>query len=180
MRIKLEDSIAMLVDYQEKLMPAIHNHEKVIEKTVQLLTGLKIVGCPVMFTQQYTKGLGMTVPEITETQEQFGYLEKITYSCLDTEEIRKELETHNRKTVILAGVEAHICVMQTARDLIAQGYKVCIVTDCTSSRTEADLQVGMERMKQEGVFVTSVEAVLFELLEKAGTPEFKAVSKLIK
>lgn len=180
MHIKLEESIAMIVDYQEKLMPSIHNHEQVIAKIAQLLTGLKTVGCPVIFTQQYTKGLGMTVPELVETQEEFHYLEKVTYSCLDTEEIKEELRKQNKKTVILAGVEAHICVMQTARDLIDQGYQVCIVTDCISSRTEENRQVGIERMKQEGAYVTSVESVLFELLVKAGTPEFKTISKLIK
>ncbi len=180
MHIKLEESIAIFVDYQEKLMPAIHNHEQVIAKAVQLLTGLKAVGCPVIFTQQYTKGLGMTVPELVEIQDEFRYLEKITYSCLDTEEIKEELKKQNKKTIILAGVEAHICVMQTARDLIAEGYNVCIVTDCISSRTEENRQVGLERMKQEGAYVTSVESVLFELLMKAGTPEFKTVSKLIK
>ena len=180
MKIRLEDSIAMMVDYQEKLVPAIHNHEQIIKKPEQLLTGLKLVGCPVFFTQQYTKGLGMTVPELVATQEEFSYLEKMTYSCFDTEEIKTYLDKQNKKTVILAGLETHICVMQTARDLIASGYNVCIVADCVGSRTEFNYQVGMERMKQEGVYVTSVESVLFELLVKAGTPEFKAVSKLIK
>lgn len=180
MHIKLEDSIAMFVDYQEKLVPAIHNHEQIIIKATQLLTGLKTVGCPVVFTQQYTKGLGMTVPELVELEDNFQYFEKMTYSCLDTEEIKKELEKQNKKTVILAGLETHICVMQTARDLIASGYQVCIVADCVGSRTEFNYQVGMERMKQEGVYVTSVESVLFELLVKAGTSEFKTISKLIK
>lgn len=180
MNIRLEDSIAMMVDYQEKLVPAIHNHEQIIKKAEQLLTGLKIVNCPVFFTQQYTKGLGMTMPELVATQDKFTYLEKMTYSCLDTEEIKDYLDKQNKKTVILAGLETHICVMQTARDLIASGYNVCIVADCVGSRTEFNYQVGMERMKREGVYITSVESVLFELLVKAGTPEFKAVSKLIK
>lgn len=180
MHIRLEESIALLVDYQEKLVPAIHNHEEIVKKTTQLLQGLNIIGCPVMFTQQYTKGLGMTVPDIMETQENFCYLDKITYSCLDTEEIKNALEEQNKKTVILAGMESHICVMQTARDLIASGYNVCLVADCTGSRTEFNYQIGLERMKQEGVYVTSVESVLFELLKKAGTAEFKAVSRLIK
>lgn len=180
MHIRLEESIVMLIDYQEKLVPAIHNHEQIVKKTVQLVNGLNIIGCPVIFTQQYTKGLGMTVPELMETQENFQYFDKMTYSCLDTEEIKDALEKQNRKTVILAGLESHICVMQTARDLIANGYQVCIVADCVGSRTEFNCQIGMERMKQDGVTVTSVESVLFELLVKAGTPEFKAVSKLIK
>lgn len=180
MQIKLEESIALLVDYQERLMPAIYKQDEIITKTVQLLNGLKTIGCPVIFTQQYTKGLGMTIPELMETQEEFHYFEKLTYSCLDCGEIKAELKKHNKKTVILAGVESHICVMQTARDLIAEGYQVCVITDCTGSRTESNYQVGIERMKQEGVYISSVESVLFELLEKAGTPEFKVVSKLIK
>lgn len=180
MNIKVDDAVCLVIDIQEKLVPAIHNHEEVVKKTVQLLNGLKTLGCPVIFTQQYTKGLGMTVPEIVETQEEFQYLEKLTYSCLDTEEIKDALKKQKKKTVIIAGLETHICVMQTVRDLIAEGYQVYLVADCISSRTAFNYQVGMERMKQEGAVMSSVESVLFEMLVKAGTPEFKTVSKIIK
>ena len=180
MHIKLDDTIALMIDFQEKLVPAINNHEQIVQKTVQLLSGLKTLGCPVLFSQQYTKGLGMTVPKIMETQENFQYIDKLTYSCLDTEEIKMALDKAGKKTVILAGMETHICVMQTARDLLANGYNVYLIADCVGSRTEFNYQIGMERMKQEGVTISSVESVLFELLEKAGTPEFKVISKLIK
>lgn len=180
MHIKLEDAVAMVIDIQEKLVPAIHNKDEVVQKNVQLLNGLKAVGCPVIFTQQYTKGLGMTVPELVETQDNFQYLEKMTYSCLDTQEIKDALEKLGKKTVIISGLETHICVMQTVRDLIAEGYQVYLIADAISSRTEFNYQIGMERMKQEGAVISSVESVLFELLVKAGTPEFKVVSKIIK
>lgn len=180
MHMKLEDAVAMVIDIQEKLVPAIHNKDEVVQKNVQLLNGLKAVGCPVIFTQQYTKGLGMTVPELVETQDNFQYLEKMTYSCLDTQEIKDALEKLGKKTVIISGLETHICVMQTVRDLIAEGYQVYLIADAISSRTEFNYQIGMERMKQEGAVISSVESVLFELLVKAGTPEFKVISKLIK
>lgn len=180
MHMKLEDAVAMVIDIQEKLVPAIHNKDEVVQKNVQLLNGLKAVGCPVIFTQQYTKGLGMTVPELVETQDNFQYLEKMTYSCLDTQEIKDALEKLGKKTVIISGLETHICVMQTVRDLIAEGYQVYLIADAISSRTEFNYKIGMERMKQEGAVISSVESVLFELLVKAGTPEFKVVSKIIK
>ncbi len=180
MHMKLEDAVAMVIDIQEKLVPAIHNKDEVVQKNVQLLNGLKAVGCPVIFTQQYTKGLGMTVPELVETQDNFQYLEKMTYSCLDTQEIKDALEKLGKKTVIISGLETHICVLQTVRDLIAEGYQVYLIADAISSRTEFNYQIGMERMKQEGAVISSVESVLFELLVKAGTPEFKVISKLIK
>lgn len=180
MHIRLEDAVAMVIDIQEKLVPAIYNKDEVVRKNVQLLNGLKAVGCPVIFTQQYTKGLGMTVPELVETQDNFQYLEKMTYSCLDTQEIKDTLEKLGKKTVIISGLETHICVMQTVRDLIAEGYQVYLIADAISSRTEFNYQIGMERMKQEGAVISSVESVLFELLVKAGTPEFKVISKLIK
>jgi len=180
MKIKKEDAVCLVIDVQEKLVPAIHNQEEVVKKTIQLLNGLKTLDCPVIFTQQYTKGLGMTVPEIVETQENFQYIEKITYSCLDTEEVKETLKKLGKKTVIIAGLETHICVMQTVRDLIADGYQVYLAADCISSRTAFNYQVGMERMKQEGAVISSVESVLFEMLVKAGTPEFKTISKIIK
>lgn len=180
MHIKLKDAVAMVIDIQEKLVPAIYNKDEVVQKNVQLLNGLKAVGCPVIFTQQYTKGLGMTVPELVETQDCFEYFEKMTYSCLDTQEIKDALEKSGKKTVIISGLETHICVMQTVRDLIAEGYQVYLIADAISSRTELNYQIGMERMKQEGAVISSVESVLFELLVKAGTPEFKVVSKIIK
>jgi len=181
MKITRENTIAMMIDFQEKLVPAIYENEKLIEETAKLIKGLKTLGCPIVFTQQYTKGLGMTVKPLQDAYEdEFTYLDKVTFSCMDNEEMKKAIVDSGKKNVVIAGMESHICVMQTVIDLLELGYNVYLVEDCISSRTNANKQVGIKRMMQEGAKITSLESVLFELANKAGTPEFKVISNLIK
>ena len=181
MKITCENTVAMLIDFQEKLVPAIHENETLIEETRKLIEGLKVLNCPMIFTQQYTKGLGMTVEPLKQAYEDtFTYYDKTTFSCMDNEEIKKTVDSLGKKNVIIAGMESHICVMQTVVDLLNEGYEVYLVSDCIGSRTEFNKQIGLQRMMQEGAKMTSVESILFELAGKAGTPEFKVISKLIK
>lgn len=176
MRIIREEAAAVVIDYQEKLVPAMHKKEELIRNSQILLKGLKILGVPMCVTQQYTKGLGMTVSEIQEAAGTKAYMDKISFSTADV--IAEQVQ--GKKYVILCGIEAHICVLQTLIDLKAKGYVPVLVEDCISSRKKNDKKMAIERAIQEGAIVTTYEAVLFELLKEAGTEESKAIQRLIK
>ncbi len=180
MRADLNNTIALIVDEQVKLMPVIHDAASVIRNTRILMEGLKLLEVPFLITQQYTKGMGMTEKAIFETAGTEEYLDKRTFSCMDAENIRSAIEKSGKKQVILAGVEAHICVLQTALDLADAGFDVFVVEDCISSRKVSDKETALKRMIQTGVQVTSYESLLFELMRTSTHPEFKQVSKLIK
>lgn len=176
MRIERNQTAALVIDYQEKLVPAMHEKEKLIQNSAILLAGLNILGIPMVVTQQYTKGLGMTVKEITDAVGSEEYIDKITFSTFDC--VKEKIE--DKKFVIVCGIEAHICVQQTVIDLVAAGYVPVIVEDCISTRKENDKKIALKRMRDEGAVVTTYEAILFELLKVAGTDESKRIQRLIK
>ena len=138
-----------------------------------LLKGLKALDIPAIASEQYPKGLGSTVPEVKEALGIVPYLAKTTFSCMDDTGIRTAIETIGCKNVLICGAEAHICVLQTAMDLLAAGKTPVLVEDCLGSRFAHDMEIGLIRAQQEGVLVTTAEAVLFELLGKASGSEFK-------
>ncbi|MCC6582933.1 MAG: hydrolase [Chitinophagales bacterium] len=176
-KLNLEDCLLLVIDIQERLIPVIHQHEEVIHNANILLKGMEILGVPVIVTEQYPKGLGNTCKEII-LGDDAKVMEKITFSCLGNDHIKESVQTE--KQIIICGVEAHICVLKTALDLLDEGYQVHLITDAVSSRKKENKQVAIERMKQSGVFISSTEMILFQLLDKAGTEEFKLISKLIK
>ncbi len=175
-----EKSICLVVDYQEKLVPAIHDKEKLVAQSEKFLKGLSVLSVPMIVTQQYTKGLGMTVPALIDAAKAEAFFDKIHFSCMKDEEIRAAVESYQSKRVYVCGVEAHICVLQTALDLKAGGYEVFLVADCIGSRNPYDKDMAIARATAEGIKVTTYEAALYELLEKAGGPEFKEISKIVK
>lgn len=169
MRIIREKTAAVCVDYQERILPAMTDPETLLQNTVKLLKGLRVLGVPVYLTQQYTKGLGDTVAPIREAAGTSEHLEKLTFSAYP--QLREKLlPPEQQPYVLLCGIESHICVLQTAMDLKAHGYQPYLVTDCLSSRKPADHRMALERAKQEGILLTTCEATLFELLAAAGTP----------
>lgn len=180
MKLKADKAVAIAIDYQERLMPAMSNQTRLLEKSVCLLKGLKLLGVPTILTQQNTKGLGMSVQEIYDAAGTREYMDKMAFSICSDEAIKEAVEKPGREQVILCGVEAHICVLQTAIDLKAAGYEPVIVTDCISSRREEDKQTAVYRAMQEGILVTTCEALLFELLGKAGSDTAKAILRLVK
>lgn len=180
MRILKEDTIALAVDFQEKLMPVMACAEELEARTNILLKGLRTLEVPTLFTQQYTKGIGMTVPSLFEAAGTKEYFDKITFSCWDDEAIRNAVEASGKKNVIICGIESHICVLQTCMDLKEAGYTPILVVDCMSSRKESDKEIAILRAQQEGILLTTTEAILFELTRKAGNPTFKEISRLIK
>ena len=181
MRLLAEDTMALVIDFQERLVPVIHNSEELLHNTQILLKGLQTLGIPMVVTQQYTKGIGMTVPTLSEIfGEEFVYNDKITFSCAEDDVILKKIEEAGKKNIIVCGIEAHICVLQTVIDLIAKGYNVVLVENCVGSRKESDRQVGIKRAATEGAILTSYESILFELTRVAGSEVFKIISRLIK
>ncbi len=179
MRIKRSQTAAVCVDYQERILPAVFEEEHLINNSVKLLEGLKTLEIPIYLTQQYTKGLGTTIQKIREAAGTEEYLEKLSYSaCCQLK--TKLAPPEEMPFVIVCGIESHVCVLQTAIELKEQGYQPYLVTNCIASRNRSDYEMALERAKQEGILLTTYEAILFELLEEAGTPVSKAVQKIVK
>ena len=176
MRIEREHTAALIVDFQERLVPAIADHEALMERVQILLQGLKALEIPMTVTQQYTKGLGMSVPEVWEASGETEYLDKISLSALEV----AEPKICDKKYILVCGMEAHCCVLQTVIDLAGAGYVPVLVTDCIGSRRESDREMAIRRAEQEGAVLTSSEAILFELLKEAGTPLSKEILKIVK
>lgn len=176
MRIKVEDTVAVIIDIQERLLPVMHEKETFLNRSVILSEGLKALGVPLYVTQQYTKGLGETVEEIRSAAGMNSYIEKINFSAFE------DIEPHikGKKNVIVYGIEAHICVLQTVIDLSEGGYTPVLVTDCITSRKAADKETALLRASMEGAIPTTSEALLFELLQAAGTKTSRIIQKLIK
>jgi nicotinamidase-related amidase len=181
MRILADNTIALVIDFQDRLIPVIHNKDELLHNTKILIKGLRTLNIPMLVTQQYTKGIGMTVPVLSEaTGEASTYYDKLTFSCAEDEAILSKIAESGRKNIIICGIEAHICVLQTVIDLITKGYNVILVEDCVGSRRENDRQVGIKRAIAEGAIPSTYEAILFELTRVAKTDVFKEISRLIK
>lgn len=175
--IATDDSVLIIIDVQEKMMPPIAEGQKVLENVVLLLKFSEIMGLPVVLTEQ--NKLGDTLPEVLAARPGLEPIRKWEFGCFRCPEFVDRLRTLGRKTLILAGVEAHICVAQTALQGVAD-YTVHVVSDATSSRDRDNWKVAIKRMRQAGVVVTSTEMVMYELMGRAGTDEFRAVLPLVK
>lgn len=180
MRAKAEDSLAVMIDIQEKLLPVMRNKDIFTKNCMTLIRGLKVQGIPILGARQYPKGLGdYAEPFKTELSDIKPY-DKMSFSIMGSTEMRNRISESGKKNIIVFGIETHICVLQSVMDLIAAGYQVCLVADCTSSRKKADHKTALRRAEKEGAFLTTKEAILFELLYEAGGEKFKAISNLVK
>ncbi|MBS0261284.1 MAG: hydrolase [Planctomycetes bacterium] len=169
----------LIVDVQEKLIPTIAQAARVVANCRQLIDGAQILGVPVFATEQYPKGLGPTVASLREGLSTVP--EKLLFSCAEVLNWGTAAEqTEQRFQVVVAGIESHVCVLQTVLDLLSQGYRVYVPADAVSSRQEFDWKIALDRMSNAGATITTTESVLFEWCERAGTPEFKQISQLIK
>ena len=180
MRINRENTIGLVIDMQEKLIPTIKNHEEIIKNTIVLLKGLKIFQSPIVVTQQNTKGLGATIPAINKTIGNFSYIEKTKFSCYREPAFIKVLNRIGKRNVIIMGIEAHVCVLQTALDLMYNNFNPVIIEDCIGSADDNDKNVSLWRMRDVGSIVTTCESILFELCRESGTEEFDNILKLVK
>jgi nicotinamidase-related amidase len=172
------NSRLLIVDVQDKLLPPIANGPRLVHNCRRLIDGAKIVSVPVSGTEQYPQGLGPTTAELATRMG--PRVEKVIFSCAAVLGWGQAADvTDEREQVVVAGMETHVCVMQTVLDLIAGGFRVYVPVDAVGSRGELDAKVALERMAASGATLTTVESVLFEWCEKAGTPEFKQIQKLI-
>ncbi len=169
-----------MVDVQERLLPAIFEKERVVENAVRLIRGAAVLRVPVFATEQYRKGLGPTVAEVAAAIPGFAPTEKVAFSACGAGGFVPALRKRKVSEVILCGIEAHVCVTQTCLDMLDEGFRVFVVADAVSSRTPENYRLGIERMRAAGAAVVSTEMVLFELLEQAGTAEFKQILALVK
>lgn len=175
-----DDSLLVIVDIQERLAVAMSEREKVITNTLHLIESAKLLGVPLLITEQYPKGLGPTVPEVRNAVQTYAPIEKITFSCCGEQFFMEAVKETGKKQVILVGMETHVCVLQTCIDLLAEGYDLHVVSDAICSRTKQNYKTALEYMRDAGAVITCTETVLFQLLEKAGSDEFKTISKRIK
>jgi nicotinamidase-related amidase len=179
-RLTKTKAALIVVDIQERLLLAIFEGERVVQNAVRLIRGAAILGVPVFATEQYRKGLGATVPEVAAALAGVTPIEKMAFSACGAAGLTDSLQARNISHAILCGIESHVCVSQTCLDLLDQQLRVFIVADAVSSRTPENYRIGIERMRDAGAVIVSTEMVLFELLEKAGTEEFKQILALVK
>jgi nicotinamidase-related amidase len=173
----------VIIDVQERFIPVIDRYDAVIANIDRLIRGIHLLDVPLLITEQYVKGLGHTVAPLREALgATSGYhpIEKMTFSAAGSGEFLSELRRLKKKQILLAGIETHVCVYQTAIDLLAAGHEVTLLADAVSSRTAENRELAIRRLMSEGVTLASTEMVLFEMLVEAGTDEFRAISKLVK
>jgi nicotinamidase-related amidase len=180
MRLNRENTALLIVDYQERLIPAMSGADALLKKSAMLIEGMKILGIPALVTRQYPKGLGDTAEPIKSLVEHIAPLDKMTFGCTDDPAISSAINALGRKTIVLCGIEAHVCVFQTALGLLETNFTVVLPVDCTSSRSPFDKEIAVSRMQSEGVKLSTAESILFEITQISGTDEFKSISKLVK
>jgi nicotinamidase-related amidase len=178
--LKPETSALLIIDIQERILPVINNYQMVVDNTLKLIKGFKVLGLPIYYTEQYPKGLGPTSKTIKDELGDLQPFDKMSFSCSGAGELFNEFKKKNLSQIVVCGVESHVCVQQTVLDLIENGMQVNLSADAVSSRKEIDYRTALDRMRYLGVEVTTTEAILFELLNICGTPQFKEVSKIVK
>ena len=180
-RLCPETSLLVIIDIQERLLPAILQQQQVLFNARRLLEAASVLGVPVVVTEQYPQGLGKTVKELLPLiPAGTAVLPKKSFSIYDDESIRAEIEKHRRFQVILCGVEAHVCVQQSAFDLLGAGKEVHIVVDAIGSRFAENRDIALRRFEFSGIVLTSTESLLFEWCRSAEHPQFKMFSRLAK
>jgi nicotinamidase-related amidase len=173
-------TVLVIIDVQERLFPLVHENQRVLERIDLLLSAAKVLNVPMLLTEQYPKGLGSTLEAVRRIVPEAEPLAKMGFSCVSAPGFKERLSSLRRDQILLAGIEAHICVAQTALDLAAGGEKVFVAADAVSSRRPSDLQFALQRMDRSGLVITTSEAAVFEWLRRAGTEEFKALQPKIK
>jgi nicotinamidase-related amidase len=180
MRIPVEQSVALIIDIQEKLFPHMQEWQVLLENCRKLIRGLTVLNVPFILTEQYPEGLGPTIEPLKILLPDTEPLEKISFSCCNNEKFNVALAMLKRKKVIIAGIEAHVCITQTVVDLLEQTYQPVVIEDCISSRKMNDKVIAVQRMRQEGTIISTCESILFELCRQAGSEKFKAISRIVK
>jgi nicotinamidase-related amidase len=181
--IKRQNLSLVVIDMQERLINAIpeEKRESTIKNAKVLIEAAKTFAMPIAVTEQYPKGLGPTIPEIKDcVGDGFNPIEKVVFSCGRSPEFKSVIEETHKREVLICGIETHVCVLQTCIDMINNGYVVYVPADAVTSRKELDWEKGISLIEKAGAVVGTTETFIFQLLERAGTEEFKKISKLLK
>ncbi len=180
MKIDSKQTQVLVIDIQEKLYPHIYKKEKVLENSIKLIKGLKLFKTPFVLNEQYPKGIGSTISPIKELLKDVVVHEKVTFSCCKTDETMETIKSNSKKFVIVFGIEAHVCVMQSVLDLLEAGFMPVLVTDCIGSRSPHNRDSAIQRMIQAGAIPATYESILFELCVSAKNEVFKEISKIVR
>ena len=175
-----EDTGVLVIDVQEKLMEVMGRRDRVTDNIVKLLRLSELFSLPVIVTEQYPKWLGPTLPEIQKALPEYEPINKLHFNCCDVEGFTGRLDSKGLKNMIVMGVESHICVFQTCVSILEKGYEVHVPQDAVDSRTDENWRVGLELMKSAGALMTSTETIIYQVLRRAGTKEFKEMLKVVK
>jgi isochorismate hydrolase len=181
-KMEREEAVLIIVDVQDLLMKQMDQkvRENVIRNIRTLIAFARKMAIPILMTEQYPKGLGKTVPDIKMELGPIVPIEKVSFSCCRAETFNGQLNPLARKQAILTGIETHVCVLQTANDLIQGDYEVHVVADAICSRRKLDWKIGLRGMEKRGAMISTTEIIAFQLLKEAGTEEFRELSKLLK
>lgn len=178
--LRKENTGLVIVDVQEKLMGVMGQKERVVDRVLKLLDLARVFQLPIILTEQNPKHLGTTLPAIRETLTVYEPIEKLYFNCCEVDAFNDVVKKEGLQNIILTGIETHVCVYQTCVSLLERGYRVHVPHHAVDSRTESNWQIGLSLMQEAGATITSTEAVIFQILKKAGTSEFKALLKTIK
>ena len=170
----------VIIDVQDKLARVMSDRDELFLNLKKLVRGMQALGVPIIVTEQYPQGLGRTVPELAQLLCDVQPIAKLSFSCCGEERFLKEIKVLNHRQVLVAGIEAHVCVYQTVVDLLGAGYEVQVVGDAVSSRTVENREIGLEKMRSAGADITSTEMALFELLKVAQGETFKEISRIVR
>ena len=178
--LDIDNCALIVVDVQGKLAQMMYEKELLFKNIQILIKAAKILNIPILWCQQVPKALGPTIPELTELLKDNEPIDKSSFSCYRDENFKSKLQNLNKEQFIICGIETHICIYQTAKDLFDNGLNVNVISDAVSSRILANKQVALNRLAAEGITISSIEMVLFELLKTAKHPNFREIAKLIK
>ncbi|MCS6886252.1 MAG: hydrolase [Acidobacteriota bacterium] len=171
-------TILLVIDLQARLLEVMHAKDELVKNVNKLIAGAKVLGLPLLVSEQYPRGLGHTYQEI-QLPDGTEVFEKLCFSCFLSEQMNERIRQLQPRSLILAGIESHICVFKTALDAISQGYEVHIAADAVSSRKPYDKEIALQRLRLVGAYIATVEMLLFQLIDAAGNDEFRALSKII-
>lgn len=178
--LKIEDAVLLLVDIQGKLAHLMHDKQLLFDNLQKLVRGIQVLGIPIIWVEQNPIGLGPTIPEVADLLPTVNPISKMSFSSCRNDRFLQALRNFNRQQALIAGIETHICVYQTTADLVDLGVEVHVVADAVSSRTAENKAIGLQKMRDAGARLTSVETALFELLEVAEGEPFKEILRIVK
>lgn len=179
--LKTDECMLLCMDFQEKLLSKVYMAEEIADNAIAMIKSARALNIPVIVTEQYPKGLGRTIEEIIKVLgEDYKPIEKVNFNCFGSQEFIDKLESINRRSLLIMGVEAHICICQTVLEALRKEYEVYLLEDTISSRKPENRRIAIDRMIKEGSIPASVEMVIYELLKQSGTPEFKEILEFIR